>query len=125
MEGWGWSYIFRWHNFLELVQSKLLLALAHVLPEDLLQPGDVLLVEYSSLQRVGYHNNKGHELLNGGVVVAVLVNAAHQLRDDTPTRPDLREMLCLACVGLETVCYFVEGVRNHVIVLTDKISHSF
>ena len=44
-----WSYIFRWHNFLELVQSELLLALPHVLPEDLLQPGDVLLVENSSL----------------------------------------------------------------------------
>ena len=44
-----WSYIFRWHNFLELVQSELLLALPHVLPEDLLQPGDVLLVEDSSL----------------------------------------------------------------------------
>ena len=44
-----WSYIFRWHNFLELVQSELLLALPHVLPEDLLQPGDVLLIENSSL----------------------------------------------------------------------------
>ena len=44
-----WSYIFRWHNFLELVQSELLLALPHVLPEHLLQPGDVLLVENSSL----------------------------------------------------------------------------
>ena len=44
-----WSYIFRWHNFLELVQSELLLALPHILPEDLLQPGDVLLVENSSL----------------------------------------------------------------------------
>ena len=43
------SYIFRWHNFLELVQSELLLALPHVLPEHLLQPGDVLLVENSSL----------------------------------------------------------------------------
>ena len=44
-----WSYIFRWHNFLELVQSELLLALPHILPEDLLQPGDVLLIENSSL----------------------------------------------------------------------------
>ena len=46
------SYIFRWHNFLELVQSELLLALPHVLPEDLLQPGDVLLIENSSLPAV-------------------------------------------------------------------------
>ena len=44
-----WSYIFRWHNFLELVQSELLLALPHILPEHLLQPGDVLLVENSFL----------------------------------------------------------------------------
>ena len=43
------SYIFRWHNFLEFVQRELLLPLAHVLPEDLLQPGDVLLVQNSSL----------------------------------------------------------------------------
>ena len=49
LEGWGWSYIFRWHNFLELVQGELLLPLADVLPEDLLQPGDVLLIENSSL----------------------------------------------------------------------------
>ena len=47
------SYIFRWHNFLELVQSELLLALPHVLPEHLLQPGDVLLVENSSLPASG------------------------------------------------------------------------
>ena len=44
-----WSYIFRWHNFLELVQSELLLALPNILPEHLLQPGDVLLVENSFL----------------------------------------------------------------------------
>ena len=47
-----WSYIFRWHNFLELVQGELLLSLADVLPEDLLQPGDVLLIENSSLPAV-------------------------------------------------------------------------
>ena len=47
-----WSYIFRWHNFLELFQSELLLALPHILPEDLLQPGDVLLIENSSLPAV-------------------------------------------------------------------------
>ena len=57
-----WSYIFRWHNFLELVQSELLLALPHVLPEDLLQPGDVLLVENSSLPA-----RRGETLLLGVV----------------------------------------------------------
>ena len=46
------SYIFRWHNFLELVQGELLLPLADVLPEDLLQPGDVLLIENSSLPTI-------------------------------------------------------------------------
>ena len=103
-----WSYIFRWHNFLELVQSELLLALPHILPEHLLQPGDVLLVEnpflparreeimmqygnlLQDLQRVRYHNNKGHELLHRGVVVAVLVNATHQLRHHASTGPNLR-----------------------------------
>ena len=53
-----WSYIFRWHNFLELVQSELLLALPHILPEDLLQPGDVLLVENSSLPASGEDENE-------------------------------------------------------------------
>ena len=52
------SYIFRWHNFLELVQSELLLALPHVLPEHLLQPGDVLLVENSSLPASGEDENE-------------------------------------------------------------------
>ena len=57
-----WSYIFRWHNFLELVQSELLLPLPHVLPEHLLQPGDVLLVENSSLPA-----RRGETLLLGVV----------------------------------------------------------
>ncbi len=43
------TYIFGWHNFFKLVQRELLLALAHVLPEDLLQPGDVLLSQDASL----------------------------------------------------------------------------
>ena len=42
------------------------------------------------LQRVRYHNNKGHELLHRGVVVAVFVNASHQLRHHPSTRPNLR-----------------------------------
>ena len=42
------TYIFGWHNLLKLVESELLLALAHVLPEDLLQPGDVVLSQYTT-----------------------------------------------------------------------------
>ena len=38
---------------------------------------------------VRYHNNEGHELLHRGVVVAVLVNATHQLRHHASTRPNL------------------------------------
>ena len=79
----------------------------------------------SYLQWVGYHNDKGHELLHGGVVVAVLVNAAHQLRDDTSTRPDLRQVLSSVSCTSETLGYFVEGVRDDMIVLADKIRHSF
>ena len=134
-----WSYIFRWHNFLELVQSELLLPLPHVLPEDLLQPGDVLLVEHASLpatkpitnpfaiachhlQRVGDDDHEGHDLLDGGHVILVPVDAAHQLCPHTSTRPDL---------GIERKVsdgweergreYFVEGVWNHVVLLADQV----
>ena len=63
-----WSYIFRWHNFLELVQSELLLAFPHILPEHLLQPGNVLLVENSSLpaRRDPMRSDQSGEILTEG-----------------------------------------------------------
>ena len=42
------TYIFWWHNFFEFVECELRLALADVLPEDLLQPADVLLIQYTA-----------------------------------------------------------------------------
>ena len=43
------------------------------------------------LQWVGDNDEEGHELLDGGRVVHVLVDASHQLCHDAPARPYLKQ----------------------------------
>ena len=83
------SYIFRRNNLLELVECEFCLALAHVVPEDGLQPLDVVLGERSVLYLAGDADNEGHELLHGVDRVLVLVNAGQQLWNNSLAVPDL------------------------------------
>ena len=43
-----WTYIFRWHNFLELVQCEFLLSLSNIFSEHLLEPGNIFLIKDAS-----------------------------------------------------------------------------
>ena len=83
------SYIFRRNNLLELVECELRLALAHVVPEDGLQPLDVVPGECSVLDLAGDADYEGHELLHGVDRVLVLVNAGQQLWNNSLAVPDL------------------------------------
>ena len=89
------SYIFRRNNLLELVECEFCLALAHVVPEDGLQPLDVVLGERSVLYLAGDADNEGHELLHGVDRVLVLVNAGQQLWNNSLAVPDLSSVSVL------------------------------
>ena len=83
------SYIFRRDNLLELVERELRLALPHIVPEDCLQPLDVVPGERAILDFAGDANNEGHKLLHGVDGVLVLVNAGQQLWNNSLAVPDL------------------------------------
>ena len=83
------SYIFRRNNLLELVECELCLALPHVVPEDRLQPLDVVPGERSVLYLAGDADDEGHKLLQGVDRVLVLVNAGQKLGNDSLAVPDL------------------------------------
>ena len=89
------SYVFRRNNLLELVQCKLCLALPHVVPEDGLQPLDVVPGECSVLDLAGDADYEGHELLHGVDRVLVLVNAGQQLWNNSLAVPDLSSVSVL------------------------------
>ena len=86
---WCDSYIFGRNNLLELVECELRLALPHVVPEDCLQPLDVVPGERAILDFAGDANNEGHKLLHGVDGVLVLVNAGQQLWNNSLAVPDL------------------------------------
>ena len=83
------SYIFRRDNLLELVERELRLALPHVVPEDCLQPLDVVPGERALLDFAGDADNEGHKLLHCVHGVLVLVNAGQQLWNNSLAVPDL------------------------------------
>ena len=92
------SYIFRRDNLLELVERELRLALPHIVPEDCLQPLDVVPGERAVLDLAGDADNEGHKLLHGVDGVLVLVNAGQQLWNNSLAVPDLNiSVLKLRC----------------------------
>ena len=84
-----YSYIFRRNDLLELVQCELCLSLPHVVPEDGLQPLDVVPGERSVLDLAGDADDEGHKLLHGVDGVLVLVNAGQKLGKNSLAVPDL------------------------------------
>ena len=83
------SYIFGRNNLLELVECELCLALPHVVPEDRLQPLDVVPGEGAVLHLAGDADDEGHKLLQGVDCVPVFVNAGQKLGNNSLAVADL------------------------------------
>ena len=105
-------YIFRRDNLLELLERELGLALAHVVPEHLLEPLDVLLGQGPVLAEGGAHqvthchynankdshfarqaDEESHELLHSVDCILIFVDASQQSRQHSSRNPNLEIVL--------------------------------